>query len=335
MERKSVGRSLAVGLTAAAMMAWAAAGTAETWRMGSMMPADSAEGKGYAKFSELADRYTNGAVKVQVYPSSQLGKMNAMVEQLSSNVIQIVGSNAAFLSKWVSDIKYMTAPFLFSGTDHWKRFLKTDLVKGWFKKVEDEAGIMVLGSISDFPRGTYRVLVSKKPVNTIDDIKGLKVRQYSNELVIQVWQHLGAEVRVMGWNEVYDGVNRGIIEAATSPAQLVESMRFYEVAPHVVRTNEYPQGIAFMINKKAFDRLSPDVQAGIRRAHAEASAYEVELLNSGLKESFDRIKAKGVNFGELDTAALMKKAAAYYRQQEVAGKLPAGFLDQIAATRNP
>ncbi|MCG8509809.1 MAG: TRAP transporter substrate-binding protein [Rhodospirillales bacterium] len=325
-----------VGLIGAMLLYGGTAAASETWRLGSMMPPDSAEGKGYAKFAELVDKYTDGAVDIRVYPSSQLGKMNAMVEQLSAGVIQIVGSNAAFLSKWVPDIKFMTAPFLFADSDHWKRFMNTDLVNGWFKKVEDEVGIMVLGSIPDFPRGTYRVLVTKKPVNSLTDVKGLKIRQFANELVVDVWQHLGAEVRVMGWNEVYDGLNRGIVEAVTSPAELVESMRFYEVAPNIVRTNEYPQGIAFMVNKQAFEALPAKTQEGIRRAHVEASAYEVEILKAGLDESLGRIKAKGATYSEsMDVSAFMKKAEEFYEAREKEGKLPKGFLAAVKATRNP
>ena len=334
--KKTIG-FLAAGLSAAMMLIGAGASSAaDTWRLGSMMPPDSAEGKGYEKFAQLASKYTNGKIRIQIYPSSQLGKMDAMVEQLSANIVQVVGSNAAFLAKWVPDINYMTAPFLFADQEHWKRFMETDLVKGWFEKVEDEAGIMVLGSIPDFPRGTYRVLVSKKPIQTPDDIKGIKVRQFANELIVDVWQHLGAEVRVMGWNEVYDGINRGIVEAVTSPAELVESMRFYEVAPYVVRTNEYPQGIAFMVNKKTFRALPPDIQEGLVRAHKEASAYEVSLLQSSLGASLKRIEAKGAKYSEsVDIGALMNKAEEYYRMKEAEGKLPKGFLDTVIATRNP
>ena len=96
---------------------------------------------------------------------------------------------------------------------HWSSFIEGDLYQSWLKEVEDKAGISVLGSIPDMPRGSFRTLVSSKPINSADDINGLKIRQYQNELVIDAWGYLGAEVRVLPWAEVYDGINRGIVES--------------------------------------------------------------------------------------------------------------------------
>lgn len=113
-------------------------------------------------------------------------------------------------------------------------------------------------------------------------------------------------------------------------------MRFYEVAPNIVRTNEYPQAIAFMVNKEAFDALSPKAQAGLKRAHAEASAYEVEILNGELGDSLQRIAKQGAKYTEdLDISAIREKAAEYYQEQDAQGKMPKGFLAAVNATLNP
>jgi TRAP-type transport system periplasmic protein len=73
---------------------------------------------------------------------------------------------------------------------------------------------------------------------------------HPDELAAAAWRHLGAEVRTLAWTEVYESIGRGIVEAVNSPVALVEPMRFYEVAPHIVRHDEYPQGLAFMTNAR-------------------------------------------------------------------------------------
>ncbi|HCF72837.1 MAG TPA: C4-dicarboxylate ABC transporter substrate-binding protein, partial [Gammaproteobacteria bacterium] len=71
---------------------------------------------------------------------------------------------------------------------------------------------------------------------------GIKLRHHPDQLGVDVWTSLGLEVRVLGWTEVYESIQRGIVEAVNSPIALVEAMKFYEVAPNIVRHNEYPQG---------------------------------------------------------------------------------------------
>ena len=332
---KITGRKLlAAGTVALFTSAAGLAEAADTWRLSSQMPPDSFEGKAYTKFSELAEQHSGGKLDVRVFPSSQLGKINAVVEQLSAGTIQLVPSSATFLGKWVPEIRYISAPFAFEDGDHWVRFMESELVAGWLKQVEEKSGITLLGKITDFPRGSYRVLVSKKPITSVDDLKNLKVRQFSQELVVEGWGHLGAEVRVMAWNEVYDGLNRGIIEAVTSPAELVESMRFYEVAPHVTRTNEYPQGIAFMMNKEAFDGLDAAMQEALTKAHQDASAFERELLKTELAASLERLKAAGTTYSEdLPTRDFVQRMWDFYKAREAAGKLPEGFLEAVDAAR--
>jgi len=330
ISRRSFGALGAAALAAAPR----AASAADTWRLSSMMPADSAEGRGYTKFSELAQQYSGGNMSVRVYPSEQLGKIEAVIEQVKAGITHVAPSSAAFLSRWAPEMRYISAPFLFDDYDHWGRFMRTDLVKGWLRKVEETAGITVIGDITAFPRGTFRVLVSKRPVRTLEDLRGLKVRQFSEEIVVAAWRHLGAEVRVMAWNEVYDGLNRGIIEGVTSPAELVESMRFYEVAKYVVRTDEYPQGVAFMTNARAFRALGADSRNALQRAHAEASAFEVNLLRTSLTASLDRVKQRGGVYAEnIDKQGFVGRMRDFYRAREQAGQLPAGFLAAVEASR--
>ncbi|MBL8701873.1 MAG: TRAP transporter substrate-binding protein [Alphaproteobacteria bacterium] len=326
LRRALIGAALALTVTAAPALA-------QTWRMSTKQPADSPEGKVFQRFADLVTQYTNGKMKVQVYPSEQLGKDDAVLEQLQRGTIHLYVEGATYLQKWVPDTKWISAPFLFEDREHWARFTKGPMVQGWLEKARTTAGITVIGDMSAVVRGPYRVLVTKKPVGNLDEMKGLKLRLHPDKLAADVWGHLGTETRVLAWTEVYQSINSGIVQAVNSPIALVESMRFYEVAPHIVRHNEYFQEVAFMTNAKAFDALAPDIKQAVLRAHAEAGLYSQQMMGREAEESIARMKARGVTYSEIDIKPFVARMKEFYAAAEKAGTLPAGFLQAVEAAR--
>jgi TRAP-type C4-dicarboxylate transport system substrate-binding protein len=319
--------ALAVGLF------FATGAQAETWKMATKQPADGPEGKVFQYFADQAAKHSGGKITVQVYPNEQLGKEAAILEQLKIGTVHLYAEGSVFLQKWVPEIRWSNAPFLFDDRDHWVRFLNHPMVKGWFDRAKAEAGIGFLGDISAVLRGPYRVVVTQKPITRVEDLKGIKMRMANDKTGVEVWTHLGTEVRVLGWAETYDGISKGIVNAVTSPVALVESMRFQEVAPHITRTDEYWQSIAFMMNQKAFDRLSKDLQGALLKAHADAARYSEELMGSETRESLARMKAKGVTYTEIDLKPFVNHMLGFYKAKEASGELPKGFMDVVEATR--
>ena len=330
LRRAFLGASLAVSLGA---MIAAAPVQAQTWRMSTKQPAESPEGKVFQRFADLAAQYSNNKLKVQVYPSEQLGKDDAVLEQLQLGTIHLYVEGATYLQKWVPDAKWISAPFLFEDREHWARFTKGPLVQGWLDKARSDAGIAVIGDMSAVVRGPYRVLVTKKPVANLAEMKGLKLRLHPDKLAADVWGFLGTETRVLAWTEVYQSISSGIVQAVNSPIALVESMRFYEVAPNIVRHNEYFQEIAFMTNAKAFDALTPDVKAAVLRAHGEAGKFSQELMGNEANESIARMKARGVTYNEIDIKPIVTRMKDFYAEQEKAGTLPKGFMAAVETAR--
>jgi len=309
--------------------------SAETWRLSSMVTPESFEGQTYQKFAELVTEYTGGDIEMRVYPNEQIGSMDAVVEQLSQGVVQLAPSAISFMSRWEPGIRYASAPFLFDDYAHWSAFVNGELFSSWLETVEAEASITVLGNIPDMPRGTFRTLLSRNPLNSADDIKGLKMRQFQNDLVIDAWTYLGAEVRVLPWGEVYDSISRGIVDGVTSPAELIESKRFYEVAPNIVRTDEYPQAVAWMMNADAWNKLSDANKDAMNRAHVDATTFARELLAEQAKTLESDLMAKNgvsVNFA-FDTSPIVAKMADFYAEREAAGTLPEGLLAAVSAAR--
>lgn len=321
-------------LAAVATLAMPVTGAmADTWRMSHKQTAESIEGKMFQAFADRIGEKTDGEITVEVYPSEQLGKDDAILEQLQLGTVHLYPEGGAYMRKWVPDITFMSAPFLFEDREHWARFMASDLVTGWIEQIEAEAGITVIGDQTKMVRGPYRVMVSAKPVDGLDDIEGLKLRMHPNELAAAAWRHLGAEVRTLAWTDVYESIGRGIVDAVNSPIALVESMRFQEVAPNIIRHNEYPQGIAMMASAQVWNELDVATRAQIIAAYDEVAAEFAPMTAAIADEAIVRMKETGVTYQEIDTSLIVAEMAEFYAEMDAKGELPEGFLDTVRSTQ--
>ncbi|MEO1987257.1 MAG: TRAP transporter substrate-binding protein [Martelella sp.] len=328
--KSTILKSLAAGTIASLFLLSAA--HAETWRMAMDVGLESPEGKGIQKFAELVDEYSDGDLTITLFPYEQLGSADAVGEQLSQGLIQMQSAGLVRMAKWLPAIQYMNAPFLFEDREHWVRFMNSDVVKAWFDEAEEKGGVAVLGDPTAFLRGPYRVIVATTPVESIDDVKGLRLRMHPDDLAVAAWSALGADVRVMPWSDVYQGLQRSTIDAVNSPIALVESTRFQEVAPNVSRHDEYWQSVGFMVNAKALNALSEKDRTALEKAYAEAAAYGTAEVEKGAAESIERMKADGVMFYDIDTAPFSAIMAQYYNDHSA--ELPDGFVEAVDATRS-
>lgn len=310
-----------------------AAEAAMTWRFATKQPAESPEGKAFQYFADKVKEYSGGDLVVQVYPSEQLGKEAAILEQLELGTVQLYAEDAFFLQKWVPDIKWIAPIFMFQNREQWTKYVNSPLVQGWLKQVETTAGIRPLGDPTAFVRGPYRVIMTKAPLDDYHKIKGLQLRMYPDRLAIAVWSHLGADLRMLAWTETYEGLKSGIANAVTSPAALVESMRFYEVAPYITRTNEFWQGLMFSMNGEAFDKLSDKNRKALLKAHAEAGEYSARIMKETTDAMQAKLEAKGVKFVDMDLTPLFADMAKWYADEDKAGRLPKGFMDAANAAK--
>lgn len=327
-------KTMRLTLTTALALALAGPALAETtWRMATKMPVDSPEGQVFAKFAELTEEYTDGELKIDVFPNEQLGKEDAVLEQLQANIIQVYAEGFGYMKKWEPALAWVAAAFAFDDYDHWQRFMTSETVTGWFDNAAEQSGVRPLGDPTQVLRGPYRVMVSNVPIESAADIAGVKLRMHENKVAIETWDHLGAEVITLPWTEVYQGISKSIVQAVNSPIALVESMRFNEVAPYIPRHDEYWQSIGFMVNEQALAALDEETRAGLLKAYEEAGDYSQEVMFGVAEESIARMEEAGATFSVLDTAPLVEKMQSFYDDMAAQGELPEGFMAAVEASR--
>ncbi|WP_168223029.1 TRAP transporter substrate-binding protein [Oceanicola sp. D3] len=327
---KNVYKAFALLTTTAALIGTQAG--AETWRMSTKVPSESFEGRLHQEFADKVAEYTDGEVEIQVYPSEQLGDAQTVLEQVSSGIIDIFVDDVSYLNRFNEDITWTSAPFLFDDRPHWECFMGSDYFHDILNKIEEQDNIGVIGEVGPFGRG-FRVLITQDEVTSYEDVQDLKLRLWDNQMIVDVWTALGTDPLVMAWTDVYQSLQTGIVEAVTSPAILVESMKFYEVAPHIARTDEFNQANAYMINLGSWDGISPEDQEAVLRAYGEISAKARTEIQATFDASLKTMQEQGVKYTELDTAPFIKAAASIYEGYEEEGKLPAGFLTAVDAAR--
>ena len=308
---------------------------AETWRMAHKMPPDSPEGVVFQKFADLVEQHSNGELSITVYPNEQLGKTEATMEQLKLGTVHLYAEGSTYMKKWVNEITWTSAAFLFDDRDHWVRFMNSDMVNEWYERAAKEAGVGVLGDPTAILRGPYRVMVAQRDVREYDDVSGLKLRMHPNKDAVATWTLLGADVKTLPWTDVYQSIDKGIVEAVNSPIALVQSMRFHEVAPHVIRHDEYYQSIGFMVHQPSYDALPENLRAAVDRAYEEAGEFSFEVMGMAADESIEMMKAQGVTFHNIDRAPFVEAMKQFYADKEAEGELPDGFLELVEATRSP
>lgn len=326
--------TIAAALAAATAVSLTSAAQAETWRMATKMPVDSPEGQLFQHFAERVDDYTGGELTIQMFPNEQLGKEDAVLEQLQSGVVDIYAESFAFMKRWEPQLAWVAAPFAFDDQAHWSRFMNSELVDGWFETAAEQSGIVPLGDPAAVIRGPYRVLISSTAVDSLDDVHGLKMRLPPNQLLMKVWDNLGAQVMTLPWTEVYQSISKDIVQAATSPMSMVEAMRFNEVAPFVARTNEYYQSIGFMTNQAALEALDEQTREGLMRAYRETGEESQTAMSDVASASLERMQQDGLTYTELNTQPFIDRTRELYERMSAAGALPEGFLQSVQETRD-
>lgn len=276
-------RSLAAlaGATALAL-SFAGAATAQDKiiiKFSHVVAPDTPKGKAAAKFEELAEAYTNGAVDVEVYPNSQLYKDKEEMEALQLGAVQMLApSLAKFGPLGVSDFEVFDLPFMFPSYDALQTVTKGEVGAAMLAKLQDK-GITGLA----FWDNGFKIMSANSPLREPDDFLGLKMRIQSSKVLEAQMNALGAVPQVMAFSEVYQALQTGVVDGTENPPSNMYTQKMHEVQKHATLTNHGYLGYAVIVNKQFWDGLPEDVRAGLDKAMAESTDY----ANSIAKEEND------------------------------------------------
>ena len=250
---------------------------------------DTPKGKGALKFKELAEKYTDGKVKVEVYPNSQLFKDKEEIEALQLGAVQML---APAVSKFgplgLREFEAFDLPYLFDNAAELERVTQGPIGKGLLKKLESK-GIVGLA----YWDNGFRNMSANKPLKKPEDCKGLKFRIPSSKVLDAEIRALGGIPQVMSFSELYQGLQTGVVDGTEATFSNIYSQKLYEVQKYITLTEHSALLYGVIVNKKFWDGLPADIRTTLEGAIKDASKYAHELAQKENDESIEGVKKSG------------------------------------------
>ena len=257
-------------------------------RLGETHPQDYPTTKGDYEFARLVKERSNGRIVVEVFHSKQLGEEKAVVEQVQLGAIDFTRVSVSVTSAFVRELDALQLPYLYRDFDHQWKVLNSSIGQEILKKHEASNFI----GVGWFEAGS-RNFYTKKPVKTVADLKGMKIRVQQAPLMVGLVEGLGAVATPLAYGEVYSALQTGVIDGAENnwPSYLTTS--HYEVAKYFI-TDEHTRVPEIMLaSKKVFDKLTKEDQAIIMGAMKDAQPFQIKLWVDYEKVAEKTVKEKG------------------------------------------
>jgi len=250
---------------------------------------DTPKGKGAQRFKELAEQRTNGKVKVELYPNSQLYKDKEELEALQLGSVQMLApSLAKFGPLGVKEFEVFDLPFLFKDDAAFRGITEGPLGAELFKKLEPKG----IHGLAYWDNG-FHIMSANKPLHVVADFKGLKMRIQSSKVLDAEMRALGAIPQVMAFSELYQALQSGVVDGTEGVPSNFYTQKTYEVQKHITLSNHGHLAYAVIVNKQFWDGLPADIRTTLTGAMKDATTYANAIAATENAQALDKIRASG------------------------------------------
>lgn len=263
------------------------------------------------KFSELAKAQSNGGLDIQVYSGGSLGDWRDTIEGLGLGVNEIVIESMSSLDSYYPKANIDALPYLFDGYDH--------LMKVWYgpvgeKIMEDIGKNGNFKLIGPMYRGVRKV-TSKKPFNTLEELKGLKIRVPNTQVFIKLWQTLGTNPTPLALTETFTAIQQNTVEAQENPVIESYGFAFYDVCKYLIETNHVYSTDVWIYNRPFFEKQPAEIQKVLVSAGVDAAKWRNEEAKKRESEFVQKFKDKGVTVITPDLAPFRTKLEGFVEKE--------------------
>ena len=245
---------------------------------------DTPKGKASLKFKELAEKYTNGKVKVEIYPNSTLYKDAEELEALQLGAVQILApSTGKFAPLGVKEFEALDLPFIFPDLATYNKIANGPVGKMLLQKL-DAKGVT---GMAFWDNGFY-VISANKPLILPTDMRGLKIRISGSKVADAQLRLLGASPQIMAFSELYQALQTGVVDGAENTPSNYLTQKLREVQKNMTLLYHSHLAYAVITNKKFWDGLPADIRPQLDKAMAEATEYNNSI---SVQENVDALAA--------------------------------------------
>lgn len=264
-----------------------------------------------AKFKELIEAKSGGSITVDIYPGGQLGNTTEFTEAVVAGSIDIGTGMSTDLVDFVPEMGLFDMPNLFSDVKQMRSLLSSDYAATTLNGYCEAAGVHMLG----YSDAGFRQLTTNKPVSSIADLSGQRIRTMTNNYHIAYWNALGAAATPMQFTEVFMGLQQGSIDGEENPYMNIVGNNFQEVQDYVVETNHLGHIITFFMSNIVYQSLPENTRALVDECAAEAAAYAATLADEQIaadKQTCIDAGCEIITFSDADMATLRETAQVVY-----------------------
>jgi tripartite ATP-independent transporter DctP family solute receptor len=300
MQRRTLSRLVAAFVTALSLTLsmTAAAAPQYTFRVAHYFKEDHPWHKGLVYFARKVSEDSNGRIQIDIFNNGMLGSEAQTLQFVKDGSLDFVVSDPSAGAPFAKELDFFALPFMWRDYGHWQRALDGDPGKTYAKLIEDKTGLRIIG----YWGGSIRnVLSTKKPIRSIDDLKGFRLRLISSPLKVNAWKAVGTVPTPIAFMETYLAMKSGVVDGMENESVAVLDMKFYEPAPYIARTeHEFTVRPLFM-SKKAYDSLPPDLRQVVLKAAQDATVFERKAeLDAGVAAEAQMQNALNVKFNPID-----------------------------------
>lgn len=263
---------------------------------------DHPQGIGAKKFADLVAEKSGGKLKVKVYPGGTLGGEQQVASAMQGGTIEASMMAPAQLVGMIKEFVVLDFPFAFANAKEADFVLDGPVGKKLLDKLP-EKGLVGLGFME---QGFRSITNSKRPVNKLEDIAGLKVRTILNPLYVDMLNALGANAVPMPFPELYTGLETKAVDGQENPYATVDASKFYEVQKYMSLTQHIYNSQMMMVSKKFWDQLSADEQKVLQDASNEASTYQRKVAREIDTKLRDSLTQKGMQINDIAPAEIAR-----------------------------
>ncbi len=264
-------------------------------RVTNTLPMEHPMNQGLQKFAEGVKSRTNGNVTVELFPNSQLGGNTEMVEGVQLGTIDMCNQFAGAFANYVPEMNVLALAFLFQSEDHLYKSLNGkagDVLAEALRK----KGFEPLGY---FYGGSRSLMNNVRPINSPEDLKGLKIRTIPTNITLEGVNRMGAIATPMSQADVYSALEQNVLDGWENSPITLYTLKLYEVTKYVSWTRHFMTPDLFTISSKTWAKLPDEYKTIIKEEATKAVNYEREIWGKSSDETVVKLKAEGVEFNDV------------------------------------
>jgi tripartite ATP-independent transporter DctP family solute receptor len=257
---------------------------------------------GMERFAQLVDSKSGGKLKVNVFPGGALGSDQANVSALQGGTLEMASMNSGIFASLVKDFEIYDFPFLFANPKEADAVVDGPFGQSLHAKLQDK-GIV---GLAYYELGFRQLTNSKRPINKVEDIAGLKLRVIPNPINIDWVSALGANPTPLPFPELYAALEQGAVDGQENPLATIQGAKLNEVQKYLTLTNHQYNPQSVVISKKFWDTLSAEEKKIVQDAANESAKYQREQSRNLAAGILDNLKKAGMQVTELAPAEVAK-----------------------------